>query len=99
MTTTQVPTTAATPPNPVATDVTPADQPDPDTGLLDLRTFVILLCSLVTALITGTGSGLTAAYNIEQCPVVAGVIAGLAVGITTLLGTAATMNALISRGP
>lgn len=91
--TTAIPATHATPLHP------PAAEPPIDTGLLDLRTFVILMCSLATALITGAGAGLAAAYTIEQAPVVAAIVASLAAGIPTLLGTAATMNALISRPP
>lgn len=97
MTTSQVPAAIDLSVKQATAPHSPAAQPPTDAGLLDLRTFVILVCSLVTALITGAGAALAAAYTIEQTPVAAGLIAGLAAGIPTLLGTAATMNSLISR--
>lgn len=99
MTTTEVPTPTPSHATSVVSAPLPAAQRPAETGLLGLRAFVILLCSLVTALITGTGAGLAAASTIEQAPALAGAIAGLAAGITTFLGTAVSMNALISHAP
>lgn len=97
VTSTQVPTAPAALPNRALSEHVPTGTCPSDAGLLDLRAFVILGCSLWVALLTGAGAALLAACTIEQAPVIAATIAGLATAFTSLIGTAATINSLISR--
>ena len=84
--------TAPRPPAPSARSATSASA-----GLMDLRAFVILLCSLLTGFLAALPAGLAASEHYSQSPLSVGLLAGSAAFIAASLSTAATLHSLIAK--
>ena len=74
----------------------PATNPPSDNSLLDVRAFIIVAVSTLTALFTGAAAGLGSAYG-ANAPVAVSLLVGFATALPAVFGTALTMNTLISK--
>lgn len=71
--------------------------PSAPAGLVDLRAFVILLCSLFTGFLAALTAGLAASEHVSTNPLAVGLFAGAATFVAVSLSTAATLHCLIDK--
>lgn len=71
--------------------------PSSSAGLVGLRAFVILLCSLFTGLLAALPAGLAASEHVSTNPLAVGLLAGVAAFVPVGLSTAATLHSLIDK--
>ena len=71
--------------------------PSASVGLIDLRAFVILLCSLLTGFLAALPAGLAASEHYSKSPLTVGLLAGGAALLAVGLSTAATLHSLIDK--